>query len=124
MYYSTSVSFTESFPLKMVWLNPKLIQKILQSVSQKPRRSEWSYHKLQSEHVMNVKHLLSHGWVDRNSSLWGNMGISDAHLGMDTIIIISVFQKWKGTQFLAYEDGTQMFCSDDLYFFSLYFSHH
>lgn len=32
------------------------------------------------------------------------------------IIIISMFQKCKGTEFLAHEDGNQMFCSDDLYF--------
>lgn len=61
MYYSTSACFTESFPLKTVWLNQKLIQKLLQYISQKPRRSELSYHTLQSEHVMNVKHLLSLG---------------------------------------------------------------
>lgn len=48
------------------------------------------------------------------------MEISDAHFRMD-IIIISVFQKCKGTQLLAHEDGTQMFCSDDLYFFNVVF---
>lgn len=46
--------------------------------------------------------------------------MSDAYLRMYMIIIISVFQKCKGTEFLAHEDGTQMFCSDDLYFFGLW----
>lgn len=32
------------------------------------------------------------------------------------IMTISAFQKGKGTEFLAREDGTQILCSCDLYF--------
>lgn len=62
---------------------------------------------------------------DKLKSVWDNIHVSAAYLRMYMIIIISVFQKCKGTEFLAREDGTQMFCSDDLYFFVLgFFFHH
>lgn len=38
------------------------------------------------------------------------------------MIIISVFKNFKGTEFLAREDGTWIFCSDDLYFFGLFWA--
>lgn len=100
----------------MVWLNQKLIQKIL-SVSHKPgvvlsHVTIWACNECKAS---------AKSWVgERNSSLLRYNGNIWCTLQMD-IIIISVFQKCKETQLLAHEDGTQMFCSDDLYFFNVGF---